>query len=184
MNLPPDTCVAPAPQCKARAFSPIQAKEFVMKTKFVTVVALGALALITATGASAQSRGPHECAAIRETEVSALFDRWNSSLATLDPDKVVANYAPDGVLLATLSNKPRTTPDEIRSYFVKFLAKHPQGKIDRHIIRIGCNVAQDIGIYTFTFKDGKSVQARYSYIYEWTNGKWLIAHHHSSAMPE
>ena len=89
-----------------------------MKTKFVTAVALGALALLTATGAVAQSRGPNECAAIGEAEVSALFDRWNSSLATLDPDKVVANYAPDGVLLDTLSNMPRTTPDEIRSYFV------------------------------------------------------------------
>ena len=36
----------------------------------------------------------------------ALFDRWNESLRTLDADKVVANYAPDGVLLPTVSNTP------------------------------------------------------------------------------
>jgi uncharacterized protein (TIGR02246 family) len=102
----------------------------------------------------------------------------------LDPDKVVANYASDGVLLPTVSNKPRTNPAEIRDYFVKFLKSGPQGKIDTRIIKIGCNVAQDVGTYTFKFKDGKTVHARYTYVYEWQNGSWLIAHHHSSAMPE
>jgi hypothetical protein len=28
------------------------------------------------------------------------------------------------------------------------------------------------------------VHARYTYVYERVNGQWLIAHHHSSAMPE
>jgi hypothetical protein len=28
------------------------------------------------------------------------------------------------------------------------------------------------------------VKARYTYVYESVNGQWLIAHHHSSAMPE
>lgn len=49
---------------------------------------------------------------------------------------------------------------------------------------IGCNIAQDVGIYTFSFKDGSSVKARYTYVYEWREGQWLIAHPHSSAMPE
>nr|WP_260590720.1 nuclear transport factor 2 family protein [Variovorax sp. DXTD-1] len=100
-----------------------------------------------------------------QAQVGALFDRWNDSLRTLDPDKVTANYAPDGVLLPTVSNNPR-------------------GTIDKRIIRIGCNVAQDVGTYTFKFKDGTSVHARYTYVYELVNGQWLIAHHHSSAMPE
>ncbi|MDA8455224.1 SgcJ/EcaC family oxidoreductase [Acidovorax sp. GBBC 3334] len=124
------------------------------------------------------------CQPITEKQVTALFDRWNASLQTLDPDKVVANYAPDGVLLATVSNQPRTTTAQIHDYFVKFLKGHPEGKIDSRVVRIGCNVAQDVGTYTFAFKDGKKVHARYTYVYEFVNGDWKIAHHHSSAMPE
>ena len=134
--------------------------------------------------AFAQAPADAACKATDAQQVAALFDRWNDSLRTLDPDKVVANYASDGVLLPTVSNKPRTNPAEIRDYFVKFLKSEPQGKIDSRIIKIGCNVAQDVGTYTFKFKDGKSVHARYTYVYEWVNGQWLIAHHHSSAMPE
>ena len=49
---------------------------------------------------------------------------------------------------------------------------------------VGCNIAQDVGTYTFTFKGGRKVAARYAFVYEHTDGKWLIEHHHSSAMPE
>jgi len=147
--------------------------------------ASAALVLCMSTSVFAQTAASQAtCAPAEERQIAALFDRWNASLATLDPDKVVANYAPDGVLLATVSNQPRTTPPQIRDYFVKFLKDSPQGKIDTRTIRLGCNVAQDVGTYTFKFKDGKTVHARYTYVYEWLNGQWLIAHHHSSAMPE
>ena len=143
----------------------------------VTAIALGTLA----GQANAKST---ECAKISEKEVAALFDRWNASLKTGNPDAVVANYADDAVLLPTVSNKPRTNHAEIREYFVHFLEKEPQGTIDKRIIKIGCNVAQDVGTYTFKLKGGKTVPARYSFVYEKENGKWLIEHHHSSAMPE
>jgi uncharacterized protein (TIGR02246 family) len=148
--------------------------------------AAASLALGLSTPALAQGTAGTSaiCQATSEQQVAALFDRWNASLRTLDPDKVVANYAPDGVLLPTVSNQPRTTPAEIRDYFVKFLKSEPQGTIDKRLIKIGCNVAQDLGTYTFRFKDGQTVKARYTYVYEWENGQWLIAHHHSSAMPE
>lgn len=149
----------------------------------IPLFTLAAIGIATATPASAQTAAP-SCAAATPQEISALFDRWNASLRTGDPDVVVANYASDGVLLPTVSNKPRTTPAEIRDYFVKFLKSGPQGSIDQRVIKIGCNVAQDVGTYTFKFADGQTVHARYTYVYEWKDGKWLIAHHHSSAMPE
>ncbi|MDH0862906.1 SgcJ/EcaC family oxidoreductase [Mitsuaria sp. GD03876] len=124
------------------------------------------------------------CAKTSTAQIAGLFDRWNASLATLDPDKVTANYATDAVLLPTVTNEPRTSPAEIRDYFVKFLQKKPQGTIDKRTIKIDCNIAQDVGTYTFRFSDGSQVKARYTYVYEWKDGKWLIAHHHSSAMPE
>jgi hypothetical protein len=52
------------------------------------------------------------------------------------------------------------------------------------MIQVGCNQALDAGIYTFTFGDGSSVQARYSFTYGWNGRDWLITSHHSSAMPE
>src|SRR5690349_6492992 len=95
-----------------------------------TLVAIG-LASPAFAQASADAAS---CKPTDEKQVAALFDRWNDSLRTLDPDKVVANYAADGVLLPTVSNTPRTNPAEIRDYFVKFLKAEPQGKIDRRII--------------------------------------------------
>jgi uncharacterized protein (TIGR02246 family) len=81
--------------------------------------------------------------------VEALFDRWNRALATKNPDTVVANYAPDATLLPTVQNGPLIGPAAIRGYFVHFLEKSPQGTIDRRIVHIGCNIAYDIGLYTF-----------------------------------
>lgn len=119
-----------------------------------------------------------------EKEIANLFDRWNASLKTGNPEAVTANYDKDAVLLATVSNKPRTNHAEINDYFVHFLEKHPEGRIDTRTIKIGCNIAQDVGTYTFKFNDGKSVAGRYTFIYEKVGDKWLIDHHHSSVMPE
>jgi uncharacterized protein (TIGR02246 family) len=154
--------------------------KYVRITPMMTVAAS---ALVVST-ASAQVPSALACAQVTDQQIAALFDRWNASLRTGDPDKVTANYATDGVLLPTVSNDPRTSPAAIRDYFVKFLKSKPQGTVDQRIIKIGCNVAQDVGTYTFKFADGKKVHARYTYVYELLDGKWLIAHHHSSAMPE
>ncbi len=144
----------------------------------------GAFAQGTAAAAAPTAAQPPSCISAQPSQIAALFDRWNASLATGSPERVAANYAPDAVLLPTVTNEPRTSPEQIRDYFVKFLKSQPQGTIDKRIIKIGCNVAQDVGTYTFRFADGNTVKARYTYVYEWKDGQWLIAHHHSSAMPE
>ena len=141
-------------------------------------------ALLLAGASSAYAQSAPTCATVSEAEVAALFTRWNASLKTLDADKVTANYSSNAVLLPTVSNTPRTNHAEVRDYFVKFLQAEPQGVIEKRTIKIGCNTAYDVGIYTFTMKGGQKVQARYSYVYGFENGKWLIDHHHSSAMPE
>nr|WP_291424850.1 hypothetical protein [Deinococcus sp.] len=57
--------------------------------------------------------------------------------------------------------------------------------MDKRYVRLGCNMAVDGGVYTFKFKkDGSSVTGRYTYVYEFKDGQWLIATHHSSAMPQ
>jgi uncharacterized protein (TIGR02246 family) len=125
------------------------------------------------------------CKASSEQEIAALFDRWNRSLQTGDPHQVVANYAERSVLLATVSNQPRLTPAEKEDYFKTFLQYKPAGKIDSRTIDLGCNMAVDAGLYTFTFATtGAQVKARYTYTYKWDGKQWLITSHHSSAMPE
>lgn len=122
-------------------------------------------------------------------EVALLFDRWNAALASGDPDKVADLYAPDGVLLPTVSNRVRASHAEIEDYFEHFLASKPRGTINYREVRVlDDDSAVDAGVYTFTLtdRDGRTrdVQARYTFVYEKRDGKWLIINHHSSAMPE
>jgi uncharacterized protein (TIGR02246 family) len=153
------------------------------------ILACAIAAIAVAESAGAQTPSTMTCTPITQQEVAALFDRWNTSLATHDADKVTANYAPDAVLLPTVSNQPRTNSAEIKDYFEHFLQRNPQGTIDTRTIRIGCDEATDVGTYTFKLS-GKTpgttdiVKARYSFVYELRDGKWIIVHHHSSAMPE
>lgn len=125
------------------------------------------------------------CAASSEKDIAALFDLWNQSLQTGDPQKVVALYDERSILLPTVSAKPRLTPEEKEDYFVYFLEKRPSAKIELRQIKTGSNMAVDSGVYTFTFaKTGEVVKARYTFVYRWNGSKWLIVSHHSSLMPE
>lgn len=119
-----------------------------------------------------------------KSEVAALFDRWNASLRTGDPRRVVANYAPNSILLPTVSNRVRFTIAEKEDYFTHFLMRRPEGSIDDRLIEVDCNSATDSGLYTFRFADGTMVKARYSFAYKKVGKDWLITSHHSSAMPE
>jgi len=124
------------------------------------------------------------CHAASQKDIAALFDRWNASLETGDPKKVVANYATNSILLPTVSNQPRLTPAEREAYFAEFLKKKPSGTIDQRMIEVDCNTALDAGVYTFRFGNGSQVKARYTFTYKWDGKRWLITSHHSSAMPE
>ncbi|PTT91502.1 DUF4440 domain-containing protein [Pelomonas sp. HMWF004] len=149
-------------------------------TAFATL-SLAAAVLISPVSASARTV---TCKAASEQQIASLFDRWNASLQTGDPQKVVANYAAKSILLPTLSNKPRLTAEEKVDYFEHFLARKPVGTIDTRSIEVDCDSAVDAGLYTFKFGDGSEVHARYSFTYKWDGKQWLITSHHSSGMPE
>lgn len=119
-----------------------------------------------------------------ESEIRELFTQWNDALATENSTQVAARYSQRAILLATVSDTPRTTPELIKDYFDSFLLKKPQGVILEGYIAIGANWALDAGIYEFTMNaDGSTVKARYSFVYEVEDGHWKILHHHSSVMP-
>lgn len=146
------------------------------------------LTLVLASPATAQA-GTMRCAPVTSAAVEQQFATFNQAWATGNPDKVTALFAPDAVLLATVSNTPRTTPAGIRDYFVSFLKNAPMGRIDTSTVKLGCNQASRVGTWTVTLTDARTkaktdVKARYSFIYKYAQGRWWIDHLHSSMMPE
>jgi hypothetical protein len=71
------------------------------------VFASAVIGMLGFTGA-ASAEETRICQSVTKEQIAALFDRWNASLQTKNPDEVVKNYAADAVLLPTVSNKPRT----------------------------------------------------------------------------
>ena len=122
-----------------------------------------------------------------EKEVEAQFDLWNEAIQSGDPDRVVALYAEDAILIPTLSAKVRRNQAEKREYFVHFLSKSPVGKIDESDVRVFGDIAVSSGLCTFTVKDGgtsSEIPARFTFVYRRTANGWAIVEHHSSLLPE
>ncbi|WP_151477799.1 SgcJ/EcaC family oxidoreductase [Streptomyces albicerus] len=122
-------------------------------------------------------------------EIAGLFDQWNAALQTRDPEKVADLYAPDAVLLPTLSPEVRTDRAGIVDYMEHFLAKKPKGEIVKSVVNVlDSNSAIDAGLYDFHLTDPKTgekttTKARFTFEYEKRGGEWLIVNHHSSALP-
>lgn len=145
---------------------------------------VASLALIASAG---QARSI-QCVPVSGAEVDQQFTKFNQALLSRDPDKVAALFAPDAVLLPTLSDEMRTTHAAIRDYFVHFLEKSPDGRVDTATSRIGCNEAARMGNWSIEVTDPKThkkstVHARFTFVYRYSGGRWWIEHLHSSLMP-
>ena len=98
--------------------------------KSLILIALAGYVILAGSAANAaQAPRTESCKATTEQEIASLFDRWNQSLQTGDPHKVVANYAERSILLPTVSNKPRLTPAEKEDYFHHFLEDRPSERL-------------------------------------------------------
>ena len=116
-------------------------------------------------------------------QARVCFDRWNASLATRDPKKVVANYAQKSVLLPTMSNEPRPTSVDKLDYFSTFLQSGPQATIDKSWTYSYGKTIFHSGIYTFRFaENSNTVTGKFSFTYNWVGNRWLITSHHSSLL--
>jgi uncharacterized protein (TIGR02246 family) len=153
-----------------------------MKSMLLGAALLTAAATVT-TPALARSE---RCARATPAQIEALFDQFNAAWASRNPDAVADLFGPDAVLLATVAATPRTDRAGIRDYFVGFLQGAPQGTITSSTIDIGCNMASRVGTWTVRFSEPQpsEVKARYSFVYKYQNGKWVIDHLHSSVLPE
>lgn len=121
---------------------------------------------------------------MKKQDVTNLFAEWNDAVKTRNPETVTQLYASNATLLPTISNEVRHNHEEIKDYFVQFLAREPHGELVEQNIRIFEDLAINSGIYDFSFGDGSTVRARFSYVYQLINNTWKIIEHHSSQMPE
>ena len=116
---------------------------------------------------------------------SELLQKWISAVKSGDAKQVVSLYRNDGILLGTFSNKERVGHELILEYFENLLkSKHG---VEVEIVSENPHVfessAINVGHYNFV-TNGKTINARFSFVYEKDNDEWKIASHHSSVMPE
>ncbi|MBM4006467.1 MAG: SgcJ/EcaC family oxidoreductase [Planctomycetes bacterium] len=122
-------------------------------------------------------------------QVAEQLDRWFAALKSCNPKRVTDLYADDAILLSTLKGDVKKGHGKIHAYFKgAFLPKHPIGKVVEGHTRVIGGTAVNSGLYSFKIDgtDGKrvTVQARYTFVYQWTGQDWKIVEHHSSLNPE
>jgi uncharacterized protein (TIGR02246 family) len=163
---------------------------YVTRMKRLISLTLASLALSFApTANAAQAPVTPACEPVDAALVEAQFKRFTDAWATGDAKKVTELFADDAVLLATVSNTFRTTPDQITDYFNYFLRNKPVARVDESVIRLGCDAAARFGNWTIDLTDPQTgakstVSARFTFIYRFEDGQWVIDHLHSSQMPE
>ena len=114
---------------------------------------------------------------------SELLQKWASTVKDGDANQVVNLYHGDGILLGTFSNKERVGHGLILEYFENLLKSPVEVEIVSEHPIVFESVAVNSGFYNFITK-GKTINARFSFVYQKDNDEWKIVSHHSSVIPE
>ena len=113
-----------------------------------------------------------------------MLEMWVDKIRTNDPEQVASLYYDHSLLLGTFSDIERKGHDLILEYFENLL----KSKVDVEIVtqhkhEINSSTVVNSGLYNFIV-DGKTVNARFSFVFVKINEKWYILSHHSSVLPE
>ena len=117
-----------------------------------------------------------------DSTASELLQEWTSAVKSGDPKQVVSLYRDDGILLGTFSSKERVGHELILEYFENLLKSPVEVQIVSENPHVFGSDAVNSGHYNFV-KNGKTINARFSFVYH-KDGEWKIVSHHSSVMPE
>src|SRR5450432_1971255 len=120
----------------------------------------------------------------RRGEVAEATAAWVAAFNSRDPARITALYDADAVFLGTTSPTIRTNPAAVAEYF-KDAPKRPDARVslnDQHV-RVFGDLAINSGSYTFSDGKGGSHPARFTFVYRYRNGQWVIVDHHSSRVP-
>ena len=114
---------------------------------------------------------------------SELLQKWVGAIKSGDPKQVTNLYHDDGILLGTFSNKERVGHELILEYFENLLKSPVDVEIVSEHPHDFESAAVNSGLYNFV-TNGKTINARFSFVYNKDNDEWKIVSHHSSVMPE
>ena len=117
-----------------------------------------------------------------DSTASELLQEWTNAVKSGDPKQVTSLYRDNGILLGTFSNKERVGHELIIEYFENLLKSPVEVEIVSENPHVFGSDAVNSGHYNFV-KNGKTINARFSFVYH-KDGEWKIVSHHSSVMPE
>ncbi len=133
--------------------------------------------LLMSLASTAVFAGPAE-------DANAVIDRWSAAYTSNDPEAIVKIYAPDAILLGTVSPVISEGTEAIRKYFSLVKGSGNKNAIqERRTIVVDENAVVVTGFYEFIrMKDGQSLPSpsRFTMLITRRDGEWHIAHHHSS----
>ena len=133
--------------------------------------------LLMSLASTAVFAGPAE-------DANAVIDRWSAAYTSNDPEAIVKIYAPDAILLGTVSPVISEGTEAIRKYFSLVKGTGNKNVIqERRTIVVDENAVVVTGFYEFIrMKDGQSLPSpsRFTMLITRRDGEWHIAHHHSS----
>ena len=112
-----------------------------------------------------------------------MIETWVEKIRTNDPKQVVSLYHDDGLLLGTFSDIERKGHDLILDYFENLLKAQVDVEIVTQHKHESDSIMTNSGLYNFIV-DGKTVNARFSFVFIKTGDEWKILSHHSSVLPE
>jgi uncharacterized protein (TIGR02246 family) len=136
---------------------------------------------LAACGATGESR---DDGTLRRGDVAEATAAWVAAFNSRDPSRITALYDAAAVFWGTTSPTIRTNPAAVAEYF-KDAPKRPDARVsldDQHV-RVFGDLAINSGAYTFTDGKGGSNAARFTFVYRYRNGRWIIIDHHSSRVP-
>jgi uncharacterized protein (TIGR02246 family) len=116
-------------------------------------------------------------------EASAIVDQWSTTYSANDRDALVKLYAPDALLLGTTDQVATRGTADIREYFVALDKGGRKNTIkEKDIIVLGPEAVVVAGFYDFARKEQnyEPRPSRFTMVIVKRDGRWLIAHHHSS----
>jgi len=112
-----------------------------------------------------------------------MIENWVEKIKTNDPTQVAALYRDDALLLGTFSDIERKGHELILAYFENLLKSNVDVEVVTQHKHETDSLTVNSGLYNFIV-DGKTVNARFSFVFIKTGDEWKILSHHSSVLPE